>query len=86
MQICAVLAKRILLTGGGSMLPGFKHRMSESLKELVKQAEYAELAGIAAERTVLKVKLARAGMEEASAFVNSGINDRLLWVASSPPP
>ena len=85
---CAVLAKRILLTGGGSMLPGFKHRMSEELKALVKQPEYAELAGVAADRTVLRVKLARAGMEDAPAFVNSGINDRLLWVAClslSPP-
>jgi len=73
-----MLAKRILLTGGGSMLPGFKHRMSEELKALVKQPEYAELAGVAADRTVLRVKLARAGMEDAPAFVNSGINDRLL--------
>ena len=83
---CAVLAKRILSTGGGSMLPGFKHRTSEELKALVKQPEHAELAGVAAERTVLGVKLARAGMEEAPVFVNSGINDRLLWVARLPCP
>lgn len=73
-----MLAKRIVLTGGGAMLPGFKHRLSQSLKSLVQQEEYAELAGIATERTVLTVKLAKAGMESVSASLNTGINDRLL--------
>lgn len=36
-----VLAQNIVVMGGSSMLPGFKHRLSEELKHLVKDPFYA---------------------------------------------
>eukprot|EP00040_Diaphanoeca_grandis_P030535 m.180612 g.180612 ORF g.180612 m.180612 type:complete len:567 (+) comp32028_c0_seq1:235-1935(+) len=73
-----LMAKRILVVGGGCMLPGFKHRLCESLKELVKEKQYAPLVGIATVRTVLEVKLARAGMGEPEQSILTGTCDRLI--------
>lgn len=73
-----MLAKRILVTGGGCMLPGFKHRVLTGIYELIKEDEFAELAGTSLERTVLTVKISRVGMDNPSVQVNKGTYDRLL--------
>lgn len=73
-----LMAKRILVTGGGCMLIGFKHRLLQSLKELVKKPKYHTLVGSAAVRTVVEVKLAKAGMGDSDQAMLSGMCDRLI--------
>lgn len=74
------LAKNIVLCGGTAMLPGFRHRLAQSIALLGEDPDYKALVGASSRRCVAKVTLAPAEVGKLEVGDLRGNAHRLLDV------